>query len=155
MINPDIQGVDYQQGQTYGYYDVRYFVFARDKYTCQVCKKKNQILNTHHIIYRSHGGTDRADNLITVCTDCHTHENHQKGKILYKWMIEGKKLPRYKEGTYMNIFRRRVFTKYPDAMIHIWFNHDTETKRTRIRKDVTPMMPLRLVELPQSIRMST
>lgn len=40
MINPDIQGVDYQHGQTYGYYDVRYFVFARDEYTCQVCKKK-------------------------------------------------------------------------------------------------------------------
>ena len=52
MINPDIQGVDYQHGQTYGYYDVRYFVFARNKYTCQVCKKKNKILHTHHIIYR-------------------------------------------------------------------------------------------------------
>ena len=117
MIHPDIQGVDYQQGQTYGYYDVRYFVLARDKYTCQVCKMKNQILNTHHIVYSSHGGTDRADNLITVCTDCHTHENHQKGRILYKWMVEGKKLPRYKEGTFMNIFRRRVFTKYPAAII--------------------------------------
>lgn len=115
IINPDIRGVDYQQGQTYGYHDVRYFVLARDNYTCQVCKKKNKILNTHHIIYRSHGGTDRADNLITVCTDCHTYENHQKGNVLWKWMIEGKKLPTFKEGTFMNIFRRRVFTHYPDA----------------------------------------
>ena len=115
MINPDIQGVDYQQGQTYGYHDVRYFVFARDQYTCQVCRKKNQILNTHHIVFGSHGGTDRADNLITVCTDCHTFENHQKGNILYKWMIEGKKLPRYKEAVFMNVFRRRAFTKYPGA----------------------------------------
>lgn len=83
MVNPDIQGVEYQQGQTYGYHDVRYFVFARDRYTCQVCKRKGKILNTHHIIYRSKGGSDRADNLITVCTDCHTSENHQKGQILY------------------------------------------------------------------------
>lgn len=37
VINPDIEGVAYQQGQTYGYHDVRYFVFARDQYTCQVC----------------------------------------------------------------------------------------------------------------------
>jgi len=117
MINPDIQGVDYQQGQTYGYHDVRYFVFARDQYTCQVCRKKNKILNTHHIVYRSHGGTDRADNLITVCTDCHTYANHQKGRILHKWMMEGKKLPRYKEGVFMNVFRRRVFKKYPHAKI--------------------------------------
>lgn len=42
MMNPDIQGVEYQQGQTHGYYDVRYFVLARDNYTCQVCKKKGQ-----------------------------------------------------------------------------------------------------------------
>src|SRR5690625_986337 len=115
MINPEIQGVDYQQGQTYGYHDVRYFVFARDQYTCQVCKKRGKILNTHHIVYRSHGGTDRADNLITICTDCHTYENHQKGQILHKWIVEGKKLPRYKEGTFMNVFRKCVFSKYPHA----------------------------------------
>lgn len=118
MIDPDIQGVDYQKGQTYSYHDIRYFVFARDRYTCQVCKKRNdKILNTHHIIYTSHGGSDRADNLITVCTDCHTHKNHQKGEILWRWMIEGKKLPRYKEGAFMNIFRGRVFETYPEAQI--------------------------------------
>lgn len=79
MINPDINGVDYQHGQTYGFFDERYFVFARDNYTCQVCgKSKDKILQTHHIIYRSNGGTDRVDNLITVCTDCHTSANHKK-----------------------------------------------------------------------------
>lgn len=118
MMNPDIKGEEYQQGQTLGHHDVRYFVFARDKYTCQVCRKsKDKIFNTHHIVYVSHGGNDRADNLITVCTDCHTHENHQKGKVLWKWMVEGKKLPSYKEGTFMNIFRQRVFRKYPQAKI--------------------------------------
>ena len=118
MMNPDIKGEEYQQGQTLSYHDVRYFVFARDKYTCQVCKKsKDKIFNTHHIIYRSHGGSDRADNLITVCTDCHTHENHQRGKVFWRWMVEGKKLPSYKEGAFMNIFRKRVFGKYPQAKI--------------------------------------
>ncbi len=118
MMNPDIKGEEYQQGQTLGYHDVRYFVFARDKYTCQVCKKsKDKIFNTHHIIYVSHGGSDRADNLITVCTDCHTHENHQRGKVFWRWMVEGKKLPSYKEGAFMNIFRKRVFRKYPQAKI--------------------------------------
>ena len=117
MMNPDIQGKEYQEGNLFSYHDVRYFVLARDQYTCQVCKKKGGILNTHHIVYRSHDGSDRADNLITVCTECHTHENHQKGNILWKWMIEGKNLPRYKEGAFMNVFRRRVFTKYPEAVI--------------------------------------
>jgi hypothetical protein len=83
MINPDITNEEYQNGQCAGYYDVRYFVFARDNYTCQVCKKKNKILNTHHLLFKTEGGTDRADNLITVCTDCHTSENHKVGGILY------------------------------------------------------------------------
>ena len=50
MINPHIQGVDYKPGQTYNYYDVRFFVFGRDEYTCQVCKKKNKIRRTHYIV---------------------------------------------------------------------------------------------------------
>lgn len=117
MINPEIQGVDYQHGQTYDYHDVRYYVFARDEYTCQVCKKKGKILHTHHIIYRSKGGTDRADNLITVCTECHTSKNHKQGGILYKWMKEGKKVKQYKEATFMNILRVRTYKKYPNAII--------------------------------------
>lgn len=117
MINPDIEGKEYQQGQTYGYHNTRYYVFARDNYTCQVCKGKNKIFNTHHIIYRSHGGTDRADNLITVCTDCHNTKNHQEGQIYWRWMQEGKKLPSYKEGPFMNIIRRKVFERYPLASI--------------------------------------
>lgn len=117
MMNPEIEGVEYQEGQTFSYHDVRYYVFARDNYTCQVCKKAGKILNTHHVVYRSHGGTNRADNLITICTGCHTHENHQKGKILWKWMQEGKKTKQYKEPPFMNILRKRTFERYPDATI--------------------------------------
>ena len=118
MINPSIEGVEYQQGQCAGYYDVRYFVFDRDNYTCQVCgKSKDKILHTHHIVYRSLGGTDRADNLITVCTECHTSENHKEGGILYKWMKEGKKVKQYKEATFMNILRVKTYKKYPNAII--------------------------------------
>lgn len=135
MMNPSIEGVEYQQGETLGYYDVRYFVFARDKYTCQVCKRKSQILNTHHIIYRSHGGSDRASNLISVCKDCHTHENHQKGKILWKWMLEKKKAPSYKETPFMNTIRKLVFSQYPNA--HITYGSVTTPKRKELGLEKT------------------
>lgn len=117
MINPKIEGVEYQNGQTHDYYNKRYYVFARDNYTCQVCKKNGKILQTHHIIYKSHGGSDRVDNLITVCTDCHTSKNHKEGGVLYDWMIKNKKAKTYKEATFMNIIRQMVFQKYPNANI--------------------------------------
>lgn len=135
MINLEIQGVDYQRGQAYGYYDVRYYVFARDGYTCQVCKKKNKVLQTHHIIYRSQGGTNRADNLITVCTDCHTSENHKPGGILWKWMKGHKKVKQYKEPPFMNILRIRTFMKYPDA--EITYGSVTSPKRKELGLEKT------------------
>ena len=135
MISPEIQGVDYQHGQTYGYYDVRYFVFARDEYTCQVCKRKNKILHTHHIGYRSEGSTDRADNLITVCTDCHTSENHKPGGILYKWMKEHKKTKQYKEPPFMNTLRIWTFRKYPNA--EITYGSETSPRRKELGLEKT------------------
>ena len=135
MINPDVVKEGYKNGQCAGYYDVRYFVFARDNYTCQVCKKRNKILRTHHIVYRTEGGTDRADNLITVCTDCHTSENHKVGGILYNWMIKHKKVKQYKEATFMNIVRKRTFEKYPNAIIT--YGSETSPYRKELGLDKT------------------
>ena len=135
MMNPDIKGKEYQDGSSCGYYNTRYYVFARDNYTCQVCKKKGKILQTHHIIYKSKGGTDRANNLITVCTDCHNHKNHQEGEIFYKWMINKKKTPSYKEAPFMNIIRKRVFKKYPDA--NITYGNITTPKRKKLGLEKT------------------
>ncbi|MFJ8258438.1 RNA-guided endonuclease IscB [Peribacillus asahii] len=135
MMNPNIQGKEYQEGEAFGYHEVRYFVFARDNYSCQVCKKKNKILQTHHILYRSKGGTDRASNLITVCTDCHTYENHQEGQIFWKWVKEKTKTPQFKEAPFMNTVRKRVFKKYPTA--HITYGSVTTLKRKELDLEKT------------------
>ena len=136
MINPEINGVDYQHGQTYGFFEERYFIFARDNYTCQCCgKSKDKILQTHHIIYRSNGGTDRVDNLITVCTDCHTSKNHQKGGILYKWQEQHKKVKQYKEPPFMNAIRKRIFARYPNA--HTTYGSETTPHRKELGLEKT------------------
>lgn len=136
MINPEINGVDYQHGQTYGFFEERYCVFARDNYTCQCCgKSKDKILQTHHIIYRSNGGTDRVDNLITVCTDCHTSKNHQKGGILYKWQEQHKKVKQYKEPPFMNAIRKRIFARYPNA--HTTYGSETTPHRKELGLEKT------------------
>ena len=82
------QGTDYQHGERYGIATLREAVFARDKYTCQCCRRTiadGAILHVHHIIYRSRGGTNRMSNLATVCDRCHTPANHKPGGKLYNW----------------------------------------------------------------------
>lgn len=104
-------------------YNKRFFVFARDEYTCQCCKKSNKKIRIHHILYKSKGGTDRVDNLITVCEDCHSPENHQEGGILYDWMLKRKRVKSFSEATFMNIIRKRIIDRYPNAI----FSYGYET----------------------------
>ena len=118
MVNPDISGKQYQEGSLKDWKNYEYYVLARDEYTCQLCHKHGEgvKLVVHHIVYRSQGGTDRVDNLITLCTNCHTTKNHQPGGKLYKWMKAKKKVPKQLKGaTFMNILRKRIMTTFPEA----------------------------------------
>lgn len=45
-------------------------VLDRDHWQCRNCKIRSQ-LHVHHIIFRSLGGDDSMENLITLCSSCH------------------------------------------------------------------------------------
>jgi len=66
----------YQRGELYGQENVKMYVRARDKYTCQYCGEvMPKRLEVDHIIPRAKGGTLTPDNLVTSCHDC----NQRKG----------------------------------------------------------------------------
>lgn len=71
--------------------------------------------------------TNQIHECITVCTDCHTSENHKVGGILYNWMQKKKKIKEYKAPPFMNILRRRIIKMYPEAVI----TYGTETTPNR------------------------
>lgn len=61
-----------------GSWDVtRKAIFARDKYTCQSCGRKNN-LTVDHIVQLSHGGTNSPENLQTLCKYCHEKKDNKK-----------------------------------------------------------------------------
>ena len=43
---------------------------ARRTY-CQVCGRTDQYISVHHLVKRSQGGGDIADNLVALCITCH------------------------------------------------------------------------------------
>ncbi len=110
--NPDIQGEEYQQGEQMGFWNLREYILHRDNHKCQNpnCKNKDKqpILEIHHVLFQSDGGTDKPSNLITLCNKCHTTENHKKGKLLYKWQTEKPKIRGFKDATFMSIVRWRL-----------------------------------------------
>ncbi len=52
------------------YADMRRRVFQRDGWRCQLCGSMSGV-EVHHTEYRSQGGSDCEENLITLCSECH------------------------------------------------------------------------------------
>jgi len=68
----------YQRGELYGEENVKMYVRARDKYTCQYCGEiMPKRLEVDHIVPRSKGGPTTPDNLVVSCHDC----NQRKGNM--------------------------------------------------------------------------
>ena len=131
-------GIEYQQGEQYGFDDVRNAVFARDDHKCVCCGrgiKDGTILHAHHLKYRSLGGTNRMGNLVTVCERCHTPANHQKGGLLWK-LMEKYKVKDFKGATYMTAVRWQIYeelkTMFPDTEIHLTYGSRTKEARRQL-----------------------
>lgn len=66
----------YQRGELYSQENVKMYVRARDKYTCQYCGEiMPRLLEVDHVIPGSKGGTFTPDNLVASCHVC----NQRKG----------------------------------------------------------------------------
>jgi hypothetical protein len=55
---------------------VRELVYKRDGHRCLRCDAEED-LTLHHIVHRALGGTNRADNLQTLCRPCHVYLHDQ------------------------------------------------------------------------------
>jgi 5-methylcytosine-specific restriction endonuclease McrA len=55
---------------TESYATLRLQILRRDGWMCQNCGRKHR-LQIHHKEFRSHGGEDQEENLVTLCADCH------------------------------------------------------------------------------------
>lgn len=49
---------------------VRNYVYFRDNWHCRHCNSANG-LDPHHVIFKSAGGKDVPNNLLTLCRKCH------------------------------------------------------------------------------------
>ena len=123
LQDADIKGVEYQEGQMQGYDNLRAFILCRDDYVCQICNKKEGILNIHHIIQKIDSGSDRPDNLVTVHKSC--HDRFHAGKIKHEF----KKPKSFKQTVVMNNIR-----KYIADVLDCNHTYGYITKRQRIYK---------------------
>ncbi len=142
LKNPNVKGTDYQKGEKFGYENVKAYVLARDNHQCyrgasaslafrfnnKSCSKK---LHVHHIVFRSDGGSDAPNNLITLCK--RHHQQLHDGKIRLK-TIKHKSLPAgvvVKAATVMNIIRSQILKRL--SSVQETFGYITKAIRQELR----------------------
>lgn len=78
MDNPEISGVEYQQGTLLGY-EIKEYLLHKYGHVCQYCggESGDTILEWEHIRPRSRGGSDSMKNATLACHTC----NQDKGNL--------------------------------------------------------------------------
>jgi 5-methylcytosine-specific restriction endonuclease McrA len=84
MENPEISGVEYQQGTLFGY-EIREYLLEKWMRTCTYCDAQGVPLEIDHVHPRSLGGSDRVSNLAIACHDC----NQAKGNRSLVSFLQG------------------------------------------------------------------
>jgi 5-methylcytosine-specific restriction endonuclease McrA len=76
LEDPDIEGVEYQQG-TLAAYELREYLLAKWGRQCAYCDRENVPLQVEHIQVRANGGSHRAPNLCLACAPCNARKAAQ------------------------------------------------------------------------------
>lgn len=77
MENPEIHGIQYQQGTLHGR-EIREYLLELTGRKCAYCGDKNVRLEVEHIVPKAKGGSSRPDNLTMACRPC----NRKKGNLV-------------------------------------------------------------------------
>ncbi|NEO42407.1 MAG: HNH endonuclease [Moorea sp. SIOASIH] len=76
LQNPEISGIEYQQGTLYGY-ELREYLLEKWNRKCAYCGATGTQLEIEHIKPLSKGGSNRVSNLTIACHPCNQAKSNQ------------------------------------------------------------------------------
>ena len=141
--NPDISGIEYQQGTLQGY-NIRNYLLEKHKRKCFYCGKTVSGFEVEHMIPKSKGGSNRIDNLTLSCHDC----NEKKGTLtaeefirqtlpVKKAALKLKQLPNekrlFKYMAHMNATRWTLYDAIKERYPNVKMTYGYITKYNRIQ----------------------
>ena len=131
--NPETHNEEYQQGEQFGFWNVREYVLFRDNHTCKCCKgkSKDKILNVHHIESRKTGG-NAPNNLITLCETC--HKGYHNGTVKLPKAI--KRGISFKDAAFMGIMRWSFYNRLKEIYPNVSMTYGYITKSTRVKNNL-------------------
>jgi len=134
MQNPEISGVQYQQGELAGY-EVREYLLTKWGRKCAYCGATDRPLQIEHLVPKARGGSDSVSNLTIACEPC----NQRKGNCTavefgFPQLLAQAKQP-LKDAAAMNSVRWALYQQLVATGLPIEVGTGGRTKFNRSRLD--------------------
>lgn len=142
--NPELSGIEYQQGELAGY-EVREYLLNKWDRKCTYCGIENVPLQIEHIHPKAKGGSNRISNLCLACAKCNLKKGTQdieqflsKKPDLLKKIKAQQKRP-LKDAAAVNTTRWTLFNRLQETRLPVSTGSGGKTKfnRTRLKLDKT------------------
>ena len=137
MQNPEISGIEYQQGTLFGY-EVREYLLEKFGRKCAYCGRENvPDLQVEHIIPKARNGSDCISNLTIACKKC----NNRKGTLTaeefgYPQVQAQAKKP-LKDAAAVNATRWEIYQRLQATGLPIEVGTGGRTKYNRIKRGLS------------------
>ncbi|PSR20497.1 MAG: HNH endonuclease [Sulfobacillus acidophilus] len=131
LDNPEISGVEYQQGTLLGY-EVREYLLEKWGRTCVYCGATDVPLQVEHIIPKLRGGSDRISNLTIACEPCNLQKGQQTAAEFGHPDIQAQARKPLKDAAFMNATRWRLYAQLQATGVPVEGGSGGRTKKQRI-----------------------
>jgi 5-methylcytosine-specific restriction endonuclease McrA len=138
LENPEISGVEYQQGELAGY-EVREYLLNKWDRKCAYCSAENVPLQVEHIHPKAKGGSNRISNLCLACEKCNLKKGTQnieqflaKKPDILKHILAQAKSP-LKDAAAVNSTRWTLYSRLKETGLPVLTGSGGLTKFNRTR----------------------
>ena len=162
LENPEISGIEYQQGVLHGY-EIREYLLNKWDRTCAYCGVTNTPLQVEHIHPKAKGGSNRISNLCLACDACNKKKGTQdveqflskKPEILKRILSQAKRP--LKDAAAVNSTRWALFNRLRTTGLPVSTGSGGLTKfnRTRLNLAKTHWLDAACVGKVESLKILT
>ncbi|MEG4630145.1 RNA-guided endonuclease IscB [Microcoleus sp. AR_TQ3_B6] len=162
LENPEISGIEYQQGVLHGY-EIREYLLNKWERTCAYCGVTNTPLQVEHIHPKAKGGSNRISNLCLACDACNKKKGTQdveqflskKPEILKRILSQAKRP--LKDAAAVNSTRWALFNRLrtTDLPVSTGSGGLTKFNRTRLNLAKTHWLDAACVGKVESLKILT
>jgi 5-methylcytosine-specific restriction endonuclease McrA len=135
MQNPEVAGIEYQQGELFGY-EVREYLLQKFDHSCAYCggESGDRVLEVDHIVPKSRGGTSRVSNLAIACRSCNRLKASRTAAEFGHPEVQARARAPLRDAAAVNAIRWAIVGGLRDQgfVVTLWSGGRTKWNRTRL-----------------------